>query len=285
MKVVRFSVDDKIYSGVLGKDPGDSEKEIVTVLAVGGDIMGRPQYNEELELATGTESWPLEDVRLLAPVIPSKIIGIGLNYAAHAAEFSKDAPQETPLIFMKPSTAVIGPEDDIVLPDHMSHRVDYEGELGVVIGRRTKNVNLREAENNIFGYTCINDVTARDLQGKDKLFTRAKGFDTFAPIGPWIETSAEYGFEPTKTRVQTFLNGERRQDATALNMMFDIYELISFISSVMTLLPGDLIATGTPAGVSPMKAGDRVEVRIDGIGSLWNNVVAGPEGLTDSSKK
>jgi len=285
MKAVRFSVDDKIYSGVLGKDPGDSEKEVVTAVASGVDIMGRPQYNEELELATGTQSWPLAEVRLLAPVIPSKIIGIGLNYAAHAAEFSKDAPQDTPLIFMKPSTAVIGPEDDIVLPDHMSHRVDYEGELGVVIGKRTKNVNIREAKNNIFGYTCINDVTARDLQGKDKLFTRAKGFDTFAPIGPWIETSAEYDFDPTKTRIQTFLNGERRQDATALNMMFNIYELITFISSVMTLLPGDLIATGTPAGVSPMKAGDRVEVRIDGIGSLWNNVVAGPEGLTNSFKK
>ncbi len=285
MKVVRFSVDDKIYSGVLGKDPGDSEKEIVTALASGTDVMGRPQYNEELDMTTGSESWPLGEVRLLAPVIPSKIIGIGLNYAAHAAEFSKDAPQETPLIFMKPSTAVIGPEDDIILPDHMSHRVDYEGELGVIIGKRTKNSNIREAKNNIFGYTCINDVTARDLQGKDKLFTRAKGFDTFAPIGPWIETSVEYEFEPTKTRIQTFLNGQRRQDATARNMMFDIYELISFISSVMTLQPGDLIATGTPAGVSPMKAGDRVEVRIDGIGSLWNNVVAGPEGLTDSFKK
>jgi len=277
MRVVRFSVGDKNYSGVIGKDPDDSEKEIVIALAA-GDIMALPQLHEELDMTTGSESWPLDDVRLLAPVMPSKIIGIGLNYAAHAAEFSKDAPQETPLIFMKPSTAVIGPEDDIVLPGHMSHRVDYEGELGVVIGQRTRNVSLREARNNIFGYTCINDVTARDLQGKDKLFTRAKGFDTFAPIGPWIETSAEYGFEPTKTRIETFLNGERRQDATALNMMFDIYELIIFISRVMTLLPGDVIATGTPAGVAPMAAGDRVEVRIGGIGSLCNNVVAGPEG-------
>ncbi len=186
---------------------------------------------------------------------------------------------------MKPSTAVIGPEDDIVLPDHMSHRVDYEGEMGLVIGRRTRNVNIREAEKNIFGYTCINDVTARDLQGKDKLFTRAKGFDTFAPIGPWIETSVEYEFEPTKTRIETFLNGERRQDATALNMMFNIYELISFISKVMTLLPGDVIASGTPAGVAPMKAGDRVEVRIGGIGSLFNNVVAGEDDIDSSFKK
>jgi len=260
MRVVRFSVGDKNYSGVIDKDPKDSEKEIVTALK-GGDIMACAQAYDELDMTTGSESWPLGDVKLLAPVLPSKIIGIGLNYAAHAAEFSKDAPQETPLIFMKPSTAVIGPEDDIVLPDHMSHRVDYEGEMG------------------------LDDVTARDLQGKDKLFTRAKGFDTFAPIGPWIETSAEYDFEPTKTRIETFLNGERRQDATALNMMFNIYELISFISKVMTLLPGDVIASGTPAGVAPMKAGDRVEVRIGGIGSLFNNVVAGDKDIDSSFKK
>jgi len=273
MRVVRFSVEDKVYSGLIGKDPNDREKEIVTALA-GGDIMASAQFKEELDMTTGTESWALEDVRLLAPVLPSKIIGIGLNYAAHAAEFSKDAPQETPLIFMKPSTAVIGPEDDIVLPDHMSHRVDYEGEMGLVIGRRTRDVSVKEAEKHIFGYTCINDVTARDLQGRDKLFTRAKGFDTFAPIGPWIETSVEYEFEPMKTRIETFLNGERRQDATALNMMFNIFELVSFISKVMTLLPGDVIASGTPAGVGPMAAGDRVEVRINGIGSLFNNVVS-----------
>jgi 2-keto-4-pentenoate hydratase/2-oxohepta-3-ene-1,7-dioic acid hydratase in catechol pathway len=275
MKVVRFSVGDKVYSGVIERDPKDSEKEVVIAFEA-GDIMALPQTHDELDTAKGTESWPLEDVRLLAPVLPSKIIGIGLNYAAHAAEFSKDAPQENPLIFMKPSTAVIGPEDDIVLPDHMSQRVDYEGELAIVIGKRTRNVNMREAEKNIFGYTCINDITARDLQGKDKLFTRAKGFDTFAPLGPWIETSVEYDFEPQKTRVETFLNGERRQDATALNMMFNIFELICFISKVMTLLPGDVIASGTPAGVGPMKAGDRVEVRIGGIGSLFNNVV-GPQ--------
>lgn len=273
MRVVRFSVGEKSYSGVIGKDPKDSEKEIVTALKA-GDIMASAQAHSELDLTTGTESWALDDVRLLAPVLPSKIIGIGLNYAAHAAEFSKDAPQETPLIFMKPSTAVIGPEDDIVLPEHMSHRVDYEGEMGIVIGKCAKDVDVKKAKEYIFGYTCINDVTARDLQGKDKIFTRAKGFDTFAPIGPWIETSAEYDFEPTKTRIETFLNGERRQDATALNMMFDIYELISFISKVMTLLPGDVIATGTPAGVGPMVDGDRVEVKIAGIGSLFNNVVA-----------
>ena len=284
MRVARFSVDDKNYSGVVGKDPKDSEKEIVTALAA-GDIMLAPQLHQEMDLELGTECWPLNDVKLLAPVMPSKIIGVGLNFAAHAAEFSKEASQETPLIFMKPSTAVIGPEDDIVLPDHMSKRVDYEGELALVIGKRIRNVNPREAKQSIFGYTCINDVTARDLQGKDKLFTRAKGFDTFAPIGPWIETSAEYEFEPTKTRIETFLNGERRQDATALNMIFDIHELVSFISKVMTLLPGDVIATGTPARVGPMAAGDRVEVRIDGIGSLFNNVVAGPAGLNAAFKK
>jgi len=210
----------------------------------------------------------LKDVKLLAPVVPTKIVAIGLNYKAHAAEFGKPLP-ETPLLFMKPSTTVIGPNDAIVYPSHMSRRVDYEGELAVVIGARTKDVTRADAPGCILGYTCINDVTARDLQGKDGQFTRAKGFDTFAPMGPWIET----GLDPQALRIETFLNGEKRQDTSTSDMIFGVYEIVSFVSQVMTLLPGDVIATGTPPGVGKMKPGDTVEVVIEGIGRLGNTVV------------
>lgn len=211
----------------------------------------------------------LKDVKIFAPVEPTKIVAIGLNYKAHAAEFGKPLPDE-PMIFIKPSTAVIGQGDAIIYPSHMSHRVDYEGELAVVIGRRTKDATLDDAPGCIFGYTCINDVTARDLQGKDGQFTRAKGFDTFAPIGPWIETE----LKAQDVRIQTFLNGEKRQDTSTRDMIFGVFELVSFISRVMTLLPGDVIATGTPSGIGKMKPGDTVEVVIEGIGRLGNTVVS-----------
>lgn len=209
----------------------------------------------------------LEDVRLLAPVVPSKIVAIGLNYRAHAAEFKKALPEE-PMIFMKPSTAVIGPGDEIIYPTHMSHRVDYEGELAVVIGTAAKDVPVINAPEHILGYTCFNDVTARDLQGKDIQYTRAKGFDTFACVGPCIETD----MDPGNVRIETFLNGEKKQDTSTADMIFDVFELVSFVSHVMTLLPGDIIATGTPSGVGKMRPGDKVEVRIEGIGSLVNTV-------------
>lgn len=214
-----------------------------------------------------TGKFALKDVTILAPVTPTKIVAIGLNYKAHAAEFGKPLP-ETPLLFIKPSTAIIGPGESIIYPSHMSHRVDYEGELAVVIGRRTKNVTIEDAPGSILGYTCINDVTARDLQGKDGQFTRAKGFDTFAPIGPWIETE----LDPQNVRIETFLNGEKRQDTSTSDMIFGVYEIVSFVSQVMTLLPGDVIATGTPPGVGKMKPGDFVEVVIEGIGRLGNSV-------------
>jgi len=214
----------------------------------------------------------LKDVRLLAPAEPTKIVAVGLNYKAHAAEFGKPLP-DVPLLFMKPSTAVIGPGDGIVYPSHMSHRVDYEGELAVVIGRTTKGVTKEGAPDCILGYTCINDVTARDLQGKDGQFTRAKGFDTFAPIGPWIETA----LDPQNVRIETFLNGEKRQDTSTSDMIFGVYDIVSFVSQVMTLLPGDIIATGTPSGVGKMKPGDSVEVVIEGIGRLGNTVVGSRE--------
>jgi 2-keto-4-pentenoate hydratase/2-oxohepta-3-ene-1,7-dioic acid hydratase in catechol pathway len=212
-------------------------------------------------------SHKLNSVKLLAPCEPSKIVAIGLNYKAHAAEFNKPLPEE-PMIFMKPSTAVIGPGDEIIYPHHMSRRVDYEGELGVVIGKKAHMVKKEEAKDYILGYTCINDVTARDLQGKDVQYIRAKGFDTFAPIGPWIETD----LNPLNVRIETYLNGEKKQDTPTHDMIFDVYHLLSFVSHVMTLLPGDVIATGTPSGIGKMKPEDKVEVRIEGIGSLVNTV-------------
>lgn len=212
----------------------------------------------------------LEDVKLLAPVVPSKIVAIGLNYKAHAAEFGKPLPEE-PMLFMKPSTAVIGPGDSIVYPTHMSHRVDYEGELAVVIGKKAKEVPADRASEHILGYSCFNDVTARDLQAKDVQYTRAKGFDTFACLGPCIETE----LDPLNARIQTFLDGEKKQDTSTADMIFNVFELVSFVSHVMTLLPGDVIATGTPSGVGKMRPGNTVEVVIDGIGRLKNVVTEG----------
>ena len=213
---------------------------------------------------------PIEpsSVRLLAPVLPTKIVAVGLNYRAHAAEFDQELPDE-PLIFLKPSTSVIGPGDEIVYPAGLSHRVDYEGELGVVMGRRARDIGPGEAGRYILGYTAFNDVTARDLQGRDGQWTRAKGFDTFAPMGPWIETD----LDPGGLSIETRLNGEVRQRANTAEMIFPVAELVSFVSRVMTLLPGDVIATGTPPGVGKMRPGDRVEVRVEGIGALVNGVV------------
>ncbi|MGQ9688905.1 MAG: fumarylacetoacetate hydrolase family protein [Desulfobaccales bacterium] len=218
------------------------------------------------------ETWEvgsLAEVTLLAPCEPSKIIALGLNYHDHAAEFGRQVPDE-PLIFLKPSTSVIGPEADIVCPK-MSRRVDYEAELAVVIGKTARRVKEEHAFDYVLGYTCFNDVTARDLQKKDGLFTRAKGFDTFAPLGPWIETEID---NPDNLVVEAYLNGDRRQHSNTGNMVFGVAQLISFISRIMTLLPGDVIATGTPAGVGPMHPGDEVEIRVEGIGSLRNRVVA-----------
>ena len=250
MKLVRFLKDSSIKFGVV---------EGENVIEIEGSIFGNFKKT--------SVSHKRSDVKLLAPCEPSKIVAIGLNYKAHAAEFNKPLPEE-PMLFMKPSTAIIGPGDEIIYPHHMSRRVDYEGELGVVIGKKAHMVKKEEVKNYILGYTCINDVTARDLQGKDIQYIRAKGFDTFAPMGPWIET----GLNPLDVRVETYLNGEKKQDTSTKDMIFDVYHLLSFVSHVMTLLPGDVIATGTPSGVGKMKPGDKVEVRIEGIGSLVNNV-------------
>ena len=212
---------------------------------------------------------PLNSVRLLAPVTPSKIVCIGRNYREHAKELNHPIPTE-PLIFLKPPSAVLAPGDTILRPVTLSQRVDHEGELGVVIGKRCH--GLREGDDVrefVLGYTCINDVTARDLQNKDGQWSRAKGFDTFCPVGPTVVS----GLDPWKgVRVQTRVNGQIRQDGTTADFLFPLDVIMRFISQVMTLDPGDLIATGTPAGVGPLQSGDAVEVTVEGVGSLRNPV-------------
>lgn len=209
----------------------------------------------------------MNEVKLLAPCLPSKIICLGKNYLSHAEEFNSDVPS-VPLIFLKPPTSVTGPDTQIVLPQG-SGRVDYEGELAVVIGKKAKNVPQEQANEHILGYTCFNDVSERHNQKLDGQWTRAKGYDTFAPMGPWIETE----ISPDDLKLETFLNGEVRQSAQTSDLIFKIPELVHFISSVMTLLPGDVIATGTTAGVGRMNPGDIVEIKIEKIGILKNYVV------------
>ncbi len=247
MRLVRFRYGDRIAHGFL-------EDDLVRFLE--GTFFEKP-------LPTGEEV-PLVDVRLLAPVLPSKVAAVGKNYAAHAAEFGGEVPEE-PLIFLKPSTSVSGPGDPIpLLP--ISRRVDYEGELVVVIGRIARNVRAEEAGKYVLGYTCGNDVTLRDLQKKDDQWARAKGFDGSCPLGPWIETE----LDPNDVLVETRLNGQVRQSARTSDMVFGVATLIAFVTEFMTLLPGDVIMTGTPEGVGKLAPGDKVEVEIEGIGVLAN---------------
>jgi 2-keto-4-pentenoate hydratase/2-oxohepta-3-ene-1,7-dioic acid hydratase in catechol pathway len=213
-------------------------------------------------------TYKLDETRLLAPCLPSKIVCLGLNYRSHIEETKLPTPS-APLIFLKPSTSIIGPDDKIILPRGWK-RIDYEGELGVVIGKKAKYLPEEEAKEYVLGYTCFNDVSDRHAQAADSQWTRAKGYDTFAPIGPWIETEAA----PDNLKLETYLNDKLRQSASTNDLIFGISKLISFISGVMTLLPGDVIATGTPSGIGPMNPGDVVEVKIENIGTLRNSVVA-----------
>ena len=210
----------------------------------------------------------LADVKLLAPVLPSKVVAIGKNYAAHASEMGGEVPAQ-PLIFLKPSTAVIGPGETIAYPAS-SEQVDYEGELAVVIGRLCRDVPEELAMEVVLGYTCANDVTARDQQRSDGQWSRAKGYDSFCPLGPWLETELEIG----DLRITTKLNGDLKQDARTAQIVHKVPSLIAYITACMTLLPGDVILTGTPEGVGPMSIGDEVSVEIEGIGQLTNKVVA-----------
>jgi 2-keto-4-pentenoate hydratase/2-oxohepta-3-ene-1,7-dioic acid hydratase in catechol pathway len=227
-----------------------------------GPLVGSPFGEYQRSEAT----IPLEAVQLLAPIQPGKIICVGRNYAEHIKETNAEIPT-TPLLFLKPPSAVIGPNQTIFLPPQ-SQQVDHEAELVVVIGKRGRWVQPSEVSNYIYGYTVGNDVTARDLQRKDGQWTRSKGFDTFCPLGPWIETE----FNPADALITCHVNGELRQMASTRDMIFHIYQLIAFISSIMTLEAGDVIMTGTPAGISPLHPNDIVEVAIDGIGNLINNV-------------
>jgi 2-keto-4-pentenoate hydratase/2-oxohepta-3-ene-1,7-dioic acid hydratase in catechol pathway len=210
--------------------------------------------------------YPLRDIALLAPAEPSKIVAVGKNYSAHAAEMKEGQPEE-PLLFIKPNTCVIGPGDTVIYPK-LSKRLDYEGELGIVIGKKCKAVRAEDFASVVLGYTCLNDVTARDIQKSVSQWTRGKGFDTFCPIGPWIETE----LDPSGLRIETRLNGETRQSSDTSEMTHSPAKLIAYISETMTLLPGDVIATGTPEGIGPMQEGDAVEVEIEGIGILRNYI-------------
>jgi 2-keto-4-pentenoate hydratase/2-oxohepta-3-ene-1,7-dioic acid hydratase in catechol pathway len=246
--------------GVVEGEPGTGP-EGLTIAAIEGHPFGQLRF-------TG-ERWALADVRLLSPILPSKVVCVGRNYADHAAEMG-DAPPAEPLLFLKPSTAVSGPGEPIRLPVQ-SQQVDHEAELAVVIGAPgARRVSREQAVKSIFGYTCANDVTARDLQKRDGQWTRAKGFDSFCPLGPWIVT----GFDPSDVEIRCEVGEEVRQLATTKDMIFDVPTLISYVSHVMTLLPGDVVLTGTPAGISQIREGESVTVSIAGIGSLTNPVVS-----------
>jgi 2-keto-4-pentenoate hydratase/2-oxohepta-3-ene-1,7-dioic acid hydratase in catechol pathway len=248
MKIVRYIIDQTTEYGIL-----DGEQVQSLDGAPFEQLKPLERYHK------------LSEVKLLAPCPPSKVVAIGLNYYSHAKEVGQPVPKE-PMMFFKPSTSVIGPEDKIVNPG--CQRLDYEAELGVVIKSRAWHVSRAEAMRYVLGYTCFNDVTARDWQAQDSQWSRAKGSDTFSPIGPCIETELDAG----NVVVESYLNGERKQQVNTGDLIFAVPELVSYISQVITLLPGDVIATGTPAGIGPMKSGDTIEIKIEGIGTLRNYV-------------
>ncbi|ROP43795.1 2-keto-4-pentenoate hydratase/2-oxohepta-3-ene-1,7-dioic acid hydratase in catechol pathway [Pseudokineococcus lusitanus] len=256
VRIARFTRDDDISYGLVEGGPGEERLHVVA-----GDPLYAPLR------PTGAVVG-LDEVRLLAPVIPrSKVVGIGRNYRDHAAEMGNDVPTK-PLMFLVPNTAVVGPDDPVVLPD-FSEDVHYEGELAVVIGRICKDVPRERAAEVVYGYTCANDVTARDAQKGDGQWARAKGFDSSCPLGPWITTELDVDDLALRTR----LDGRTVQDGRTSDMVFDVPDLVAAVSAAFTLLPGDVILTGTPAGVGPVTAGQRVEVDIEGIGVLSNPVV------------
>jgi 2-keto-4-pentenoate hydratase/2-oxohepta-3-ene-1,7-dioic acid hydratase in catechol pathway len=251
VRIARFSYGEGVAFGVVEGD--------LVVPIVGHPFAPIERTEVALQLA---------DVRLLAPVLPSKVVAIGKNYASHAAEMGGDVPDQ-PLIFLKPSTAVIGHRDVISSPSS-SQRVDFEGELAVVISRLCRDVPEDRAMDAVLGYTCANDVTARDQQKADGQWSRAKGYDTFCPLGPWVETA----LDPSDLAIRTTLNGETKQDSRTSMIVHKIPALIAYITSCMTLLPGDVILTGTPDGIGPMQVGDEVSVEVEGIGALTNPVAS-----------
>jgi 2-keto-4-pentenoate hydratase/2-oxohepta-3-ene-1,7-dioic acid hydratase in catechol pathway len=255
MRIVRYSHDGQMSFGVL---------EGETIAAITPHPFAPFEYSGE-RLAP-------DEVRLLAPVLPTKVVAVGKNYADHAKEMGDDVPEE-PIIFLKPSTSVVGPGDPIIYPAGVD-RVDFEGELAVIVGKMARRLDEATALQVVLGFTCANDVTARNLQASDGQWTRAKGFDTFCPLGPWIETD----LDSSDLAVRTLVNDEQRQSSRTSMLVTSVARLLTFISGVMTLLPGDVILTGTPAGIGALSPGDRVEVEIEGIGVLTNRVVAEPAG-------
>ncbi|MFU8850342.1 fumarylacetoacetate hydrolase family protein [Micromonospora sp. SL1-18] len=264
MRIARFAHAKGMSFGVVEGEP-EAGPQGLTIAEIEGHPFGQIQFSGA--------RWALSDVRLLSPILPSKVVCVGRNYAEHAAEHGSEVPKE-PLLFLKPSTSVIGPRDAIRLPI-FSKQVEHEAELAVVIGAPgARRADRAAAERAIFGYTCANDVTARDLQRSDGQWTRAKGFDSFCPLGPWITTGLDVA--DLEVRCEVGRNPEEmevRQLGRTKDMVFDVPALVSYISHVMTLLPGDVVLTGTPAGVSPLTDGDTVTVRIEGIGELTNPVV------------
>jgi len=251
MRIVRFLYKKKMLWGVVKKD-------IVCVLT-------QAPFNK---ISIGKKHILFKQVKLLAPAQPSKIILVGLNYTDHARELNMKIPKQ-PVIFLKPATSLIAPGQDIIYPEMVS-RLDYEAELAIIIKKKAKNIKASKAQEYILGYSCLNDVTARDLQEKDGQWTRAKSFDTFCPVGPWIETN----INPCALKIASYLNGKIKQNSCTSNFIFSVPCIVSFISQVMTLLPGDIISTGTPPGVGPMKPKDKIEIEIEGIGRLSNKVIA-----------
>jgi len=257
-----FRAGDRLYRVADGDRIVHAVQRDGELIELDGDIFDEPRLAAPIPGG-------LASVRVLAPVQPSKIVAIGLNYRDHAAEQGKALPPE-PLIFLKPSTAVIGPGDAIRLPPGVG-RVDHEAEAGIVIRRRTYRATAAQAADCVFGITCVNDVTARDIQRRENRYTRAKGFDTFAPVGPCVAA----GLDTADLAVEGWVNGARRQASSTRQLIFPVAELVTFISNVMTLLPGDIISTGTPAGIGALTAGDTVLVRVAGVGDLENPVLQG----------
>ena len=254
MKILRFQQNNKEVFGIL-------KNEVVYEVVSNSQNLFYTSSCPELG-----KSYSLEDVKILPPVYPSKVVCVGLNYQDHAAELDMDLPDE-PVLFLKPPTTVIGPADPIIYPPE-SRQVDYEAELAVIVGQNAHKISVDDASNYIAGYTVLNDVTARDLQQKDGQWTRAKSFDTFCPLGPWMETE----LDPANQRISMRVNGELKQNSNTRNMIFPVEELFSFISHIMTLNPGDVIATGTPPGVGQLQVGDLAEAMVEGVGTLRNRV-------------
>jgi len=275
VRIARFAKGDGVAYGVVEGEPQGGQPGTGGAADLGltiAELYGHPFGIDPGGVRLTGNSYPLAEVRLLAPVLPSKVVAVDRNYPPEqdGPELDGEAPRE-PVLFLKPSTSVTGPGDAIKYPVKLTERVDFEGELAVIIGRLCRQVPRERADEVIFGYTCANDVTARDLQARDRQWTRAKGFDTFCPLGPWMET----GTNPADLDLTTTVNGAVRQQARTSELLWNVPDLVAYVSQVMTLLPGDVLLTGTPGGVGPLTAGDQVSVTIESIGTLTNRVVIG----------